>query len=431
MNDIFISYASADRERAKLLSTALVNQGWSVWWDRTIPPGMEYAEVIEQALDSSTCVVVLWSTASVASSWVKTEAAEALQRRILVPALIDDTKIPLEFRRLQAADLSQWRGEASHPELQKFLKAVDAKLHGGDRPIPDGTPAVMPSPPPPPPPPPSPAASTPGQQTRVAWAAVALIGVLLAVAVVLLLVRSPGDELGPAVATQPQSAPATPAPNAVASAVDRADATSRPMEPAVAVNRPEPVGRKTEPPAPVVVSSVPVDRTVKSDADGAARPASSSRPPPARDANVAAPPGPAPVVAPPMSPPEPPVAPPAKDPPPGAPEPPVFAMQKFGEVLCVVTIDGEAEELDAVLVFGGTNLVVIDEDEKVLYTLPYRRVQKATYWKTQRRFVRTTRHWLNLGVGPEDILLVLPGNYELILSALEKRTGVTVTRRPG
>ena len=106
-------------------------------------------------------------------------------------------------------------------------------------------------------------------------------------------------------------------------------------------------------------------------------------------------------------------------------------MQKFGEVLCVVTIDGEAEELDAVLVFGGTNLVVIDEDEKVLYTLPYRRVQKATYWKTQRRFVRTTRHWLNLGVGPEDILLVLPGNYELILSALEKRTGVTVTRRPG
>ena len=81
--------------------------------------------------------------------------------------------------------------------------------------------------------------------------------------------------------------------------------------------------------------------------------------------------------------------------------------------------------------FGGTSLVVTDEDEKVLYTLPYRQVQKATYWKTQRRFVRTTRHWLTWSVGAEEVLLVLPGRYELILSVLEKRTGVTVTRRPG
>lgn len=50
MSDIFISYASADRERAKLLSTALDRRGWSAWWDRTIPPGREYDEVIEEAL---------------------------------------------------------------------------------------------------------------------------------------------------------------------------------------------------------------------------------------------------------------------------------------------------------------------------------------------------------------------------------------------
>ena len=412
MNDIFISYASADRERAKLLSTALVNQGWSVWWDRTIPPGMEYAEVIEHALDSSTCVVVLWSATSVASSWVKTEAAEALQRRILVPALIDDTKIPLEFRRLQAADLSQWHGEPSHPELQKFLEAVDAKLHGVGGSIRDETPAVAPLPP-------LPSPVMPERPTRAAWPAVALIGAFVAVVAGLLLVRArPADVNGAAVVVQPPSASSS----AGADVVPSAGGT------------PDPLTRSAEPPAPVVVPPEPVDRPGKRDAGSAARPASSSRPPGTRDANAAeptVPPSPSLLVAPLVSAPDLTAAPPAKDPPAAAPEPPAFALQKFDDVLCVVTIDGEAEELDAVLLFGGTSLVVTDEDEKVLYTLPYRGVQKATYWKTQRRFVRTTRHWLALSVGADEVTLVLPGKYELILSTLEKRTGVTVTRRPG
>lgn len=416
MSDIFISYASADRERAKLLSTALVNRGWSVWWDRTIPPGMEYAEVIEQALDSSTCVVVLWSTTSVASSWVKTEAAEALQRRILVPALIDGTKIPLEFRRLQAADLSQWHGEPAHPELQKFLEAVEVKIHGLNRPGRDEMPALMPparSPSPPP--------VTSGRWPRAAWPAVGLIGALVALAAGLLFVRSQqADGNGPAVEAQP-SPSSSPVLDVVPSVGDK----------------PEPITQPAEPPAAVVARPEPVDRPVQRDVRIVDRTAAITRPPPARDSSVGAPtvpavpPGPAPVTAPPVSTPDPPIAPPANDPPATAPEPPAFAMQKFEEVLCVVTVDGEVEEVDAVLVFGGTSLVVTDEDEKVLYTLPYRRVQKATYWKTQRRFVRTTRHWLTLSVGAEEILLVLPGRYELILSVLERRTGVTVTRRPG
>ena len=56
---------------------------------------------------------------------VKIEAAEAMRRKILVPALIDETKNPLEFRRLQAADLSQWQGEHSHPELEKFSRSIE------------------------------------------------------------------------------------------------------------------------------------------------------------------------------------------------------------------------------------------------------------------------------------------------------------------
>ena len=122
MADIFISYASADRDRARVLADALATQGWSVWWDRTIPPGRQFDEVIEEELAAAGCVVVLWSKASVASSWVKTEAADARDRRILVPVLIEDVKLPLEFRRMQAADLSQWR--SGPPQSGELFQAI-------------------------------------------------------------------------------------------------------------------------------------------------------------------------------------------------------------------------------------------------------------------------------------------------------------------
>jgi len=51
MSDIFISYASSDIEKAKALAGILEQQGWSVWWDREIPPGRSFDEVLEEALD--------------------------------------------------------------------------------------------------------------------------------------------------------------------------------------------------------------------------------------------------------------------------------------------------------------------------------------------------------------------------------------------
>jgi TIR domain len=108
-----------------------------VWWDRTIPPGRQFDEVIEEELAAAGSVVVLWSKASVASSWVKTEAAEAMERKILVPALIEDVKIPLEFRRLQAADLSHWHAGEPDPQLDEFFAAVADQLRRRGHPAAD------------------------------------------------------------------------------------------------------------------------------------------------------------------------------------------------------------------------------------------------------------------------------------------------------
>ena len=124
MSDIFISYASEDRDRVKPLAKALENQGWSVWWDRTIPPGKTFDQVIEEAINAARCVVVLWSKISIKSDWVKEEANIGKERNILVPARIDPVDLPLGFGRIQAADLTNWEAETSHPGFLSLRNAI-------------------------------------------------------------------------------------------------------------------------------------------------------------------------------------------------------------------------------------------------------------------------------------------------------------------
>lgn len=136
MSDIFISYARADSQQAALLAEKFIQNGWSVWWDREIPPGRSFDEVIEEALNAAKCVIVIWSQQSVASRWVKTEAAEGAARGVLVPVLIEGVKIPLEFKRIEAANLSDWRGNTSHPEFSHLIRTIDSLLTDAAKPNP-------------------------------------------------------------------------------------------------------------------------------------------------------------------------------------------------------------------------------------------------------------------------------------------------------
>jgi hypothetical protein len=124
MSEIFISYASKDKSRAKIFAEALEHQGFSVWWDVIIPPGKTFDDVIKEELDSAKCIIVLWSRKSVLSNWVKEESSEGVNRNILIPVLIDDVKIPLGFRRIQAAQLIDWSGTLPNPEFDLLLKSV-------------------------------------------------------------------------------------------------------------------------------------------------------------------------------------------------------------------------------------------------------------------------------------------------------------------
>ena len=116
MANIFISYARNDRGAvAAVLAKALEGCGWSVWWDRIIPPGKAFDEVIEAELASARCVIVLWSKAAVASHWVRDEVQEALNRRkLVVPAMLGGVEPPIGFRYIQAVNLAGWRGDYGH-----------------------------------------------------------------------------------------------------------------------------------------------------------------------------------------------------------------------------------------------------------------------------------------------------------------------------
>jgi TolB-like protein len=138
MSDIFLSYATEDHPRTRVLVQALEARGWSVWWDRTIPPGQTWDSVIERALDAARCVVVLWSKVSVTSEWVRNEAEEASRRKILVPVLIDDVLVPLSFRRIQAARLVAWSGKETDEEFGKLIQAISEKLGTARPPAPPG-----------------------------------------------------------------------------------------------------------------------------------------------------------------------------------------------------------------------------------------------------------------------------------------------------
>lgn len=128
MADIFISYAREDLESARRLAGALEERGWPVFWDRTIPPGKTWREVISAALQDARCVIVLWSSHSVNSHWVLEEADSGLERNILVPAFIEAVKVPLGYGSIQAADLSQWDGVLTDSSVTAFFGEVATRL---------------------------------------------------------------------------------------------------------------------------------------------------------------------------------------------------------------------------------------------------------------------------------------------------------------
>ncbi|MBA3510764.1 TIR domain-containing protein [Sphingomonas sp.] len=127
MASVFLSYSREDAAKAKSLATALEHAGHQVWWDRHIRSGSEYSGAIEEALNSADAVLVLWSKASVASPWVRDEAAEGRDSGRLVPVVLDNCRPPIGFRQFQSMDLSGWSGRGAPKPVDELLGAIAGK----------------------------------------------------------------------------------------------------------------------------------------------------------------------------------------------------------------------------------------------------------------------------------------------------------------
>lgn len=132
MSDIFISYKREDAALVKDLADKLSELGWSIWWDQDIPAGRDYDTVIEEELESSKCVVVLWSKHSVASRNVKAEANEALEKNKYIPIVIGDTKPPLLFRYVQGVICND-SNEVTENKFNELVKHIKRLL--GEPPV--------------------------------------------------------------------------------------------------------------------------------------------------------------------------------------------------------------------------------------------------------------------------------------------------------
>jgi tetratricopeptide (TPR) repeat protein len=132
MADVFISYASEDRDRVRPLAEALQSRGFNVWWDRELAAGQDYAAQIERELKTAKAVIVVWTKSSTLSSFVRDEAGRARDEGRLVPVMLDKVEIPLGFGAFQAEDFTRWNGGASAPQVGLLEEVLKAKLSGRD-----------------------------------------------------------------------------------------------------------------------------------------------------------------------------------------------------------------------------------------------------------------------------------------------------------
>ena len=121
---VFISYKREEVEIARRLKEALESSGYTVWWDKKLQCGQQWHEKIDLALEQASCIVVLWSSLSINSPWVRHEASQAIARKIYTPARIDGVALVSPYDRVQYADLFNWSTDSVPVGFDSLLSQV-------------------------------------------------------------------------------------------------------------------------------------------------------------------------------------------------------------------------------------------------------------------------------------------------------------------
>jgi hypothetical protein len=129
--DIFVSYASRDRDRVLPIVERLEAAGVSVWIDREgISGGASYALEIAEAIEQSRAILLMCSEASLSSRNVKQEIALGWRfEKPYLPLLLEPVEIPKDVAYwLEAA---QWVEVLDQPEAVWWPKLIEALTRFG------------------------------------------------------------------------------------------------------------------------------------------------------------------------------------------------------------------------------------------------------------------------------------------------------------
>jgi hypothetical protein len=131
VTDIFFSYKSADRDRVQPIHSALVAEGFDVFWDQKVPAGQDWDKFIRGHLTRCKCAIVFWSRESIGSDNVRHEATVAKDQGKLITVLLEPItaeQFPMGLYIRQAVNLPNWKGDLDDAEWKKLCREVEDKL---------------------------------------------------------------------------------------------------------------------------------------------------------------------------------------------------------------------------------------------------------------------------------------------------------------
>ncbi len=98
--DVFLSYGREDRALIEGLAKQIDDANISVWFDRELIGGQQFREVLQERIETTKAVIVLWTATSIKKDFVKAEASLAAGAKKLICLRHPDLeakRIPLPF----------------------------------------------------------------------------------------------------------------------------------------------------------------------------------------------------------------------------------------------------------------------------------------------------------------------------------------------
>ncbi len=132
-NYVFISYSHKDDEAVHLIIRKLQDAGIKVWYDKGLPLGPNYFDEIADELENCQAMILVLSTHSIASQYVRKELCFALSKeKLIIHANIDGSIIPsgvtLQIGDLQGDSIAKY-GYEQEAFFNHLVKDVQKILH--------------------------------------------------------------------------------------------------------------------------------------------------------------------------------------------------------------------------------------------------------------------------------------------------------------